>query len=271
MAIQASRRALVAAECEASELDMVIVATFTPDSPLPASAVYVQHALGAKCVAFDVAAACTGFLVALSIAEQYVRTGAARRVLVVGAEMLSRVTDWTDRSTAVLFGDAAGAAVIGPSDDDRGILVTRMYTDGAIAGMLEIPAGGVREPLSARAIEERRDKMKMDGKVVFKHAVKGLAGAAEDAMKAAGLTAGDIDWLVPHQANQRILKQVSERLGIPAERTVTNLGEYGNTSSASVPVALDEAIRDGRIKSGQHVLLCAFGAGLTWGATVMRM
>jgi len=271
MAIAASRHALEAAECSAAELDLVIVGTFTPDSPLPACAVYVQHALGARCAAFDIAAACSGFLVGLSVAEQYIRTGAARRILVVGAEMLSRVTDWTDRSTAVLFGDAAGAAVIGPSTDDRGILATRMYTDGGIAGMLEIPAGGVREPLTPKAIEQHRDKMQMDGRTVFRHAVKGLTGAALEAIADAGLTAADIDWMVPHQANQRILDQVSERLGIPKERVVLNLAEYGNTSSASVPVALDEAIRDGRIRSGQHVLFCTFGAGLTWGATVLRM
>jgi 3-oxoacyl-[acyl-carrier-protein] synthase-3 len=271
MAIEAARRALAAAECDPRSLDLVVLGTFTPDSPLPATAVHLQAALGARCLAFDVAAACSGFVVGLGIAQQFLENGSANRVLVVGAEMLSRVTDWSDRSTAVLFGDGAGAAVLGPSEDGRGILSTVLHSDGAGAPLLEIAAGGVREPLTARSVEQGRDKMKMDGALVFKHAVKGLAGASIEAMERAGIAAGEIDWVVPHQANRRILDGVTERLGIPAARVVTNLAEHGNTSSASIPLALDEAIRDGRIRSGHSVLLCAFGAGFTWGAAVVRM
>lgn len=272
MAARASHAALEDAECDASEIDLVVVATFTPDSPLPSCAAHVQHKIGARHVpAFDVASACTGFLTGLGIADQYVRSGAARRVLVVGVEMLSRVTDWSDRGTAVLFGDGAGAAIVGPADGDRGILSSRTYTDGSLAGLLEIPAGGTREPLTAARLAARRDRMRMDGPAVFRHAVRGLASSSEAVLAEAGLRPADVDWVVPHQANGRIVAQVAERLGVPMARVIVNLAEYGNTSSASIPIALDEAVRDGRIRRGQYVLLCAFGAGLTWGAAVLRM
>lgn len=273
MAAQAGRRALEAAGLNPADLDLIIVGTVTPDNPTPSCAAHVQRKLGADEIpAFDLSAACGGFLFGLTIADQYIRTGAANVVLVIGVELLTRVVDWTDRSTCVLFGDGAGAVLLGPArDDGRGLLATRIFTDGSLAGALHIPGGGSAEPYSHDVVERRRNKVHMVGQDVFRVAVKNLTSASTQVIKAAGLTSTELDWVVAHQANLRIITQVAQRLGFPLERFVLNIDEYGNTSSASIPIALDEAVRSGRVKPGQTLLFCALGAGISWGAAVAKL
>ena len=273
MAKIAAERALEAAGLTAADLDMIIVGTISGDSPMPACAVHVQQKLGATEIpSFDISAACAGFVYGLTIADQFIATGAAKRVLVIGVELLSRLMNWTDRTTCVLFGDGAGAVIVGPSDGSgAGILASRIFTDGSLAGALHIPGGGSAEPLTVDGVERKRNKVHMAGSEVFKAAIKNLTSASQLAIKAAGLTEKDIDWVVAHQANMRILSQVSDRLSVPLERFALNIEEYGNTSSASIPIALDEAVRDGRIRPGHTVVFCALGAGISWGASVVRM
>jgi 3-oxoacyl-[acyl-carrier-protein] synthase III len=273
MAAAAARNALAAAGLNVADLDMIIVGTISGDTPLPACAVHVQQKLGADEIpSFDISAACAGFVYGLTIADQFIATGAASCVLVVGVELLSRILNWQDRTTCVLFGDGAGAVVLGPAKDDgRGILSTRIFTDGSLAGALHIPAGGAAEPVTLDGIDKKRNKVHMAGQEVFKVAIKNLTSASTLALKAAGLTSKELDWVVAHQANLRIITQVSERLGFPLDKFVLNIEEYGNTSSASIPIALDEAVRDGRIRPGQTVLLCALGAGISWGSAIVRM
>jgi 3-oxoacyl-[acyl-carrier-protein] synthase III len=273
MAAAAGRRALEAAGLNAADLDMIIVGTISGDTPLPACAAHVQQKLGADEIpAFDIAAACAGFVYGITIADQFIATGAARCVMVIGVELLSRFLNWEDRTTCVLFGDGAGAVVIGPArDDGRGILSTKIFTDGALAGALLIPAGGTAEPITTDGLARQRNKVHMTGQEVFRVAIKNLTSASALALKAAGLTSKELDWVVAHQANLRIITQVAARLGFPLEKFVLNIEEYGNTSSASIPIALDEAVRDGRIKPEQNVLLCALGAGISWGAAIVRM
>jgi 3-oxoacyl-[acyl-carrier-protein] synthase-3 len=252
---------------------MIIVGTISGDTPMPACAVHVQQKLGADEIpAFDISAACAGFVYGVTIADQFIATGKMGCVLVVGVELLSRLVNWQDRTTCVLFGDGAGAVVLGQAKGDgRGVLSTKIFTDGSLAGALAIPGGGTAEPLTADALDRRRNKVHMTGSEVFKVAVKNLTSASALALKAAGLTSKDLDWVVAHQANLRIITQVSDRLGFPLDKFVLNIEEYGNTSSASIPIALDEGVRDGRIKPGQNVLLCALGAGISWGAAMVRM
>jgi 3-oxoacyl-[acyl-carrier-protein] synthase-3 len=273
MAVIAARRALEMAGLRPEDLDMIVVGTISADMPLPACAAFVQQKLGCHGIpSFDVAAACAGFLYSLSIADQFIRTGMHRNVLVVGVELLSRLLNWKDRTTCVLFGDGAGAAVLGPAKNDgRGVLSTQLHTDGSLAESLCIPAGGSREPITPAAIEAGRDKVHMSGSDIFKVAVKNLTSASREALRAAGMEAADIDWVVPHQANLRILSQVSQRLDVPLDRFVLNIDRYGNTSSASIPIALDEGVRQGRIRPGQTVLMCALGAGVSWGSALVRM
>ena len=273
MAAAAGRRALEAAGLNAADLDMIIVGTISGDSPMPACAVHVQQKLGADGIpAFDLSAACAGFIYGLTIADQFISTGTARCVLVIGVELLSRLLDWQDRTTCVLFGDGAGAVVLGASDGDgRGLLATRIYTDGSLAHALTIPGGGSAEPLTAEGVEKKRNKVHMMGQEIFRVAIKNLTGASTAVLKASGLTSAELDWVVAHQANLRIIHQVSDRLGFPMEKFVINIQDYGNTSSASIPIALDEAVRDGRIREGQTVLMCALGAGISWGAALARM
>lgn len=273
MAVAAARRALEAAGLTPADLDMIVVGTISADMPLPACAAFVQQKLGCSAIpAFDVAAACAGFLYALSIGDQFIRTGLHKNVLVVGVELLSRVLNWKDRTTCVLFGDGAGAAVLCPaSGDDRGVLSTRLYTDATLAESLCIPAGGSREPVTPAAIEAGRTKVHMIGGDIFKVAVRNLTSASREALEVAGLHADEVRWVVPHQANLRILSQVAQRLDIPMERFVLNIERYGNTSSASIPIALDEAVRDGRIRPGDTVLMCALGAGISWASALARM
>ncbi len=276
MAAAAARSALEAAGLGPSDLDMIVVGTVTGDSPMPATAVKVQQKIGAENIpAFDISAACAGFLYGLSIGDQFIRTGQMQRILVIGVELLSRVLNWSDRTTCVLFGDGAGAVVLGPAptagESGRGVISTKIFTDGSLASALYIPGGGSELPLTHAGLDEAQNKVRMVGSEVFKVAVKNITSASKAAIEAAGLSASDIDWVVAHQANLRILTQVASRLDIPLERFILNIERYGNTSSASIPIALDEAVRDGRIKPGQTVLMCALGAGISWGSALVRM
>jgi 3-oxoacyl-[acyl-carrier-protein] synthase-3 len=273
MAAEAARRALEMAGIEATDIDLIVVATVTPDKPLPATAVYVQQKIGARndCPAFDIAAACAGFIYGLSIADRFVGSGGARHVLVIGVELLSRVLNWKDRTTCVLFGDGAGAAVVSRAEGDgRGIFSTHLYADGTQANSLQIPAGGSHMPASQLTIDEGRHFVHMAGQDVFKYAVRALASASVTALEQNGFAREDIQWVVPHQANMRILDAVAKRVGIGLERFVLNLEKYGNTSSASIPIALDEARRAGTIHDGDHVLMCALGGGFAWGSALVR-
>jgi 3-oxoacyl-[acyl-carrier-protein] synthase-3 len=257
---------------------MIIVGTVTPDMPMPATAAFVQHKLGAgHCPSFDLSAACAGFVFGLSIADQFIRTGAMKRVLVVGVELLSRVVNWEDRTTCVLFGDGAGAVVLGPADnaDDspnpRGVLSTSILTDGSLAQSLWIPGGGSVTPASHDVIERKLHKVAMRGQDIFKVAVKNLYSASKNALEAAGMTNADIDWVCAHQANKRIIDQVVHRLEVTEDKVLLNIDRVGNTSSASIPILLDENVRAGRIKAGDTVLMCALGAGISWGSAIVRM
>jgi len=273
MAAEAARRALEMAGIQATDIDLIVVATVTPDKPLPATAVYVQQKIGARsdCPAFDIAAACAGFIYGLSIADRFVGSGGARHVLVIGVELLSRVLNWKDRTTCVLFGDGAGAAVVSSAEGSgRGIFSTHLYADGSQANSLQIPAGGSHMPASQLTIDEGRHFVHMAGQDVFKYAVRALASASLTALEQNGFTREDIQWVVPHQANMRILEAVAKRVGIGLERFVLNLEKYGNTSSASIPIALDEARRAGTIHDGDHVLMCALGGGFAWGSALVR-
>ena len=270
LAVQAGKRALIAAGLAATDLDMILVATCTGDYPLPATACLVQHQLGAtKAAACDLSAACCGFVYALSVADAYVKNG-MRYVLVIGSEVMSAITDWTDRNTCVLFGDGAGAVVVGARDGERGILSTDLRSDGTLCELIMVPGGGSRTPPSEKVISERLQYIKMKGNETFKVAVRTLEEIARATLSANGLRVEDLDLYVPHQANVRILKAVIERLGLPIEKVLLNLDRYGNTSAASIPIALDEAVREGRIKDGSLVMLGAFGAGLTWASAIIR-
>ncbi len=270
LALKAAQAALADAKLKPTDLDMIIVATMTPDMPCPATACFLQAKLGApQAAATDVAAACSGFLYGLVIAQQFVASGTYRHVLVVGAEILSRVVDWTDRGTCVLFGDGAGAAVIGLTAQGQ-ILSTILGSDGTKVDLLKVPGGGVAQPASAESVQARAHFLKMNGGEVFKHAVRGMSEAALAAVKKAGIQPDQIACVVPHQANIRIIEAVVQRTGIPLEKVYLNVDRYGNMSAASTIVALCEAVRDGRIKKGDYVLLVVFGAGLTWGAAVLK-
>lgn len=278
MATEAARRALEIAELSPSDIDLILVATVTPDMPMPATAVFVQQKLGApQCPAMDLSAACAGFIFGLSIADQFVRTGAAKHVLVVGVELLSRVVDWGDRTTCVLFGDGAGAAIVGPAegavarDKPRGILSTKMYSDSTLAQSLMIPAGGTLEPLTPERLEQKRNKVHMKGQDIFKVAVKNLHGSSKAALDVLGMTGKDLDWICPHQANLRIIDLAVSKLGVPKEQMLVNIDRVGNTSSASIPILLDESVRSGKVKPGDTVLMCALGAGISWGSAIVRM
>ncbi|MEC4891362.1 MAG: beta-ketoacyl-ACP synthase III [Nitrospira sp.] len=270
LAVQAGKRALAAAGIAPTDLDLILVATCTGDYPLPSTACLVQHQLGAtKAAACDLGAACCGFVYALSVADAYVRTG-MKHVLVIGAEVMSAITDWTDRNTCVLFGDGAGAAVVSATDGERGILSTHLRSDGALCDLIAVPAGGSRQPPSEKVVAERQQYIKMKGNETFKVAVRSLEEIARETLAANQLTVEALDLYVPHQANMRILSAVSERLGLPQEKIMLNVDRYGNTSAASIPIALDEAVRAGRVKDGSLVMLGAFGAGLTWASALIR-
>jgi 3-oxoacyl-[acyl-carrier-protein] synthase-3 len=273
MAAAAGRAAIEAAGLTVADLDMIILATVSGDSPMPATAVHVQQKLGADLIpAFDVAASFAGFLYALTIADQFIAAGTFKTILVIGADALSRHVDPADRTAVAIFGDGAGAAVIGPADGDgRGVLSTKIHADGTLAKLLEIPAGGSAEPLDPERLSRRRNTIKMAGSELYALTVRHLTSYSMQALKAAGLTSAELDWVVPHQANHTIVDKISQRLGFARAKFIENVAEHGNTSAASIPIALDEAVRDGRIKPGQTVLLCALGAGLAWGAAIVRM
>jgi 3-oxoacyl-[acyl-carrier-protein] synthase-3 len=263
LAEAAARRALEAAGVAASELDMIVVATTTPDQFFPSTACLLQQRLGVHgCPAFDLQAVCTGFIYAVSVADKFIRTGSARRVLVVGAETLSRVLDWTDRGTCVLFGDGAGAVVL-EAADEPGIVSTHLHADGAYKDLLQIP-GGLGNGDRTRAF------MEMKGNEVFRVAVTTLGRIVDETLEANGLNKSDIDWLIPHQANIRIIQATARKLDLPMERVVVTVAEHGNTSAASIPLAFDQAVRDGRIRRGELLLMEAFGGGFTWGSVLVR-
>jgi 3-oxoacyl-[acyl-carrier-protein] synthase III len=273
MAAAAGRAAIEAAGLTVADLDMIILATVSGDSPMPATAVHVQQKLGADLIpAFDVAASFAGFLYAMTIADQFIAAGTCKTILVIGADALSRHVDPSDRLGVALFGDGAGAVVIGPAESDgRGILSTRIHADGTMAKLLEIPGGGAAEQLDNAHPAQKRNTIRMDGPELFAITVRHLTTYSMQALKAAGLTSAELDWVVPHQANRNIVDKISQRLGYSRQKFIENVADHGNTSSASIPMALDEAVRDGRIKPGQTVLLCALGAGLAWGAAIVRM
>lgn len=272
LGFEAAQEALRDAGLTAADLDLIIVATITPDMFFPSTACNIQHRLGARCGAFDLAAACSGFPYALAVAEGFIRSGMCRHVLVIGSEVLSGFIDWKDRSTCVLFGDGAGAAIVSQVEveSDRGILASLMGSDGSQADVLQIPGGGSANPTSEETLKSNLHTLKMQGADVFKIAVRTMDTAVRDVLLKAGYTLADVSCLIPHQANMRILQAVSERLELPADKVFINVDRYGNMSSASTVVALYEAAKQGRIKRGDLVVLVAFGGGLTWAATAIR-
>ena len=270
MATEAAKRALANAKLKPEDLDLIIVATITPDMFFPATACLVQQKIGARQVpAFDVSVACSGFIYGIAIANQFIKSGTYKHALVVAAEKLSAVTDWQDRSTCVLFGDGAGAAVLGPVDKG-GILSVYLGADGRQGELIKMPAGGSRIPATHKSVDDRQHFIKMNGTELFRHAVKIMADAALQATQPLGLTAKDISLVIPHQANIRILNAVAKRMGLSPDKIYLNIAKYGNMSAASSAVALVEAVKEGRIKKGDKILLDAFGGGLTWGAMVIE-
>jgi len=272
MATHAARRALDQAGLAPEDIELIIVATITPDTPTPATACYVQQMLGAnRAVAFDISAACSGFLYAMKISKRLISDGAFKNALIIGAEKLSTVTNWQDRSTCVLFGDGAGAAVLRAAAPGEGaILATEMGTDGNLTHLLNIPGGGSACPITQSNVGDQLFTLTMMGKEVFKHAVNRMKEAAEKVIERAGLQAEDIACVIPHQANLRIIDAIADRLAVPNERVFVNLDKYGNTSAAAVAIALDEANRGGAFKRGDNIVLVVFGAGLTWAAAAIR-
>ena len=272
LAAMASRRAMDTAGVHPGEIDIIVLGTASPDRLLPSAAVDLQAAIGAgRAAAFDVGAACSGFIYSCTVAEGLMATGNADTALVIGVEKLSAITDWTDRSTCVLFGDGAGAAVLKRSKHGRGILSTFVRSDGTLGDLLCRPSGGAKSPFSQEVLDDRSQYIKMNGREVFKNAVRSMSEAATRALDAAKLTGTDIDLMIPHQANIRIIEATAKHASIPMEKVYVNVDRFGNTSAASVPIALDEAIEKGVIKEGSTVLLVAFGAGFTWGSMVVRL
>jgi 3-oxoacyl-[acyl-carrier-protein] synthase-3 len=270
-ATKAAEKAMAMAGISAEEIEILIVATVTPDFPFPSTACIVQHNLKAsKAAAFDVSAACTGFLYALSIVDKFIRTGTIKKALVIGSEVLSRVVDWTDRNTCCLFGDGSGAVVVEATAEESGIMSSHIHSDGNYWQLLYQPGVGNRNPASQRVIDDKLSFINMQGNEVFKLAVRGMEEAALEALSANNLTKEEINLFIPHQANRRIIDAIGKRLGLNDKQLYVNLENYGNTSSASIPIALDEVNRGGKIKKGDIVVLDAFGAGLTWGATLIR-
>jgi 3-oxoacyl-[acyl-carrier-protein] synthase-3 len=268
---EAARRAMAKAGITADQIDLIIVATITPDMPFPSTACLVQHKIGAKrAAAFDLEAACSGFIYALEIGQQFIMSRTYDTVLVIGAEKLSAITDWTDRNTCVLFGDGAGAAILQSRPSSHGLLTAVMGADGEKADLLFMPAGGSRCPATADSVNARLHYLRMEGKETFKNAVQAMQTAATEALRRCEIDIARIKCIIPHQANRRIIDAVGERLGAKPEQLFINLDKYGNTSAASVAIALDEAVESGRIQRGDLILLVVFGAGLTWGAAVIE-
>ncbi len=271
MVIEASKKALENAGLKAQDIDLIIIATVTPDNLFPSTACWVQRALGIRNIpAFDISAACPGFLYALILAESLILSKKNRRVLVAGAEMLSKITNWEDRNTCVLFGDGAGVVILEESNDESGILSSYWAAEGSLGDLLIQPAGGTRMPATHDTVEKKLHTVHMKGNEVFKHAVKKMGEAALKALSKAGLTGEDIDIFIPHQANIRIIEATCQRLKIPMEKTYINIHKYGNVSAATIPIALDELNREGKLKKGDIILMDSFGAGFTWASMVIR-
>lgn len=273
LAFEASLRALEAAGIKPTDLDMILVATASPDQPMPNTACVLQSKLKAgHCMAVDVSAACSGFVYGFAIADQFIRTGTYRNILVVGAEILHRYVNYKDRDTCILFGDGAGAAVISraPETDQARVYSAHLHADGDISDLFVLPAGGSALPFTQRVLDERLQYVRMKGREIFKHAVRTMSQCCEEALTANNMKPEEVAWVIPHQANLRIIEAVAKHFGIPMEKVVVEIEDTGNTSAATVIIALDRAIRDGRIKRGQNLLLTAFGAGITSGSLLMR-
>jgi len=271
MAVQAARAAMEQAEVHPEEIDLIIVATVTPDTFFPATACWVQKKLGAfNAACFDVSAACSGYLYSLEIAQQFISTHVYNTVLIIGADKLSAITDWTDRNSCVLFGDGAGAAILRNRPDSHGVISTNMGADGSFTDILVMPGGGTRCPITKENVDQRLNTIKMVGKEVYKQAVTSMFNAANKVLADAGLHYEDIACVIPHQANLRIIEAIAERMGLPMEKFYVNLDRFGNTSAAAVAMALDEAHRTGRIRVGDYILLVVFGGGLTWASSVIQ-
>jgi 3-oxoacyl-[acyl-carrier-protein] synthase-3 len=271
LAVEAALRALIVASLRPTDLDLIIVSTSSPEHLFPATACIVQDRIGAtKAGAFDLSAACTGFVYALTLAAQAIKSGSIQNALVIGAETLSRLTDWKDRNTCILFGDGAGAFVLQASEEPGGILTSVMRSDGSGGDLLSVPAGGSRHPTTLQTVYEGLHFIQMNGREVYRFATRVMSQAAQEAVEAAQLTMADIQLIVPHQANQRIIEAAARGLNFPMERVMINLERYGNTSTASIPIATCEAITQGRLKPGDNVVFVAFGAGLTWGSTLVK-
>lgn len=270
LASKAALEALQSAKLKPEDLDLIICATITPDMIFPATACVIQNKIGANCPAFDISAACSGFPYALTVAEGLIRAGGFGKILVIGAEVLSSFINWKDRSTCVLFGDGAGAAVVGDVENGSGIISTYIGADGSLANVLNIPGGGSAIPTSIESLEAGKHFMHMEGQEVFKSAVRAMERAIYEAAERAKIKVEDIAYLIPHQANIRILNAVADRAGIPREKVFVNVDRYGNMSAASTPVALYEAVKQGKVKKGDYVILVAFGGGLTWASCVIK-
>ncbi|NOZ61202.1 MAG: ketoacyl-ACP synthase III [Calditrichaeota bacterium] len=268
---EAAEMALKDAGLSAKDIDVIIIATVTPDTIFPSAACYVQKNLGAtNAAAFDISAACSGFLYGLTVADSFIRSGLYKNILVIGAETLSKITDWTDRSTCVLFGDGAGAAVVQPSDGTRGIIKTFISSDGRLTDLLILPGGGSRIPTSHESVDQRLHYIKMEGQDVFKYAVKAMGDAAVKVLEETGVSSKDLALMIPHQANDRIIQATARRIKLPMEQVYVNIQKYGNTSAASIPIALTEAIEEGKLKHGDYCLLVSFGGGFTIGAVLLK-
>ena len=274
LSVQAARLAIKRSQIDPLEIEVILVATVTPDTFFPSTACYVQKGIGAKnAAAMDISAACAGFLYGLDLANGLIVSGQYDTILVVGGEVFNNIVDWNDRNTCVLFGDGAGAAIVQTTEEPKGILASYIGSDGDYADidLLGIPAGGSRMPVTSEAIDQKLDKIQMNGREVFKLGVRLMPEAAQRALSKANVSVEEIDLLIPHQANLRIIEAVGDRLGVPREKVYINVDKYGNTSAATVIIALDEAIQDGRAKPGDLILLVTFGAGLTWGSTLLRL
>jgi len=271
LCIEAAKRAFKETSIKPEDIDLCIVGTITPDHAFPSTACIIQNALGMRNIpSFDISAACTGFLYALEIAKNMIENNSAKYALVFGAETLSKITDITDRSSAVLFGDGAGCAILGPTDDDTGIISSNLYSDGSLQHLLKQPAGGSRNPATVESVKNWQHTVQMQGNETYKHAVSKMGQAAIDVLKKVRLSGEDVNVFIPHQANLRIMQSTAKRAGVALEKVYITIDKYGNMSAATIPVALDKAVRDGTIKKNSIVLFDAFGGGLTWGAMVVR-
>ena len=271
IATEAARRALQSANIESGDVDLIIVATSTPDFFFPATACIVQHNIGAKnAAAFDLEAACSGFLYSLSIGNSLISTGVYDNILIIGAEVFYNFLDWEDRTTCVLFGDGAGAAILKPTSEKNCIIATYLGADGSGEDTIKFPAGGSRLPASQETVIQKLHYVKMRGNETFKFAVRAMSDSVLIVLKQCDISLKEVDWLIPHQANIRIMQAVADRISLPREKVIVNIDRYGNTSAASIPIALDEAVREGKIKEGDLIVMVAFGAGMTWASSVVR-